>query len=135
MTAHVHLLGIMTTKAYRGRYTIIAQMLNIINNSGTEGANKTTIMYKAFLSYAQLKEYLSQEGPLTRLGLTESHYFIRMNIFYFCFVTSIHMFIKNKMVLNQIFGLMLYYFYTIEDPEQSVYAFLHLQCRQPVKTS
>lgn len=34
-------------------------MLNTINNSGTEGANKTTIMYKAFLSYGQLKEYLS----------------------------------------------------------------------------
>jgi predicted transcriptional regulator len=34
-------------------------MLSTINDSGTEGANKTTIMYKSFLSYAQLKEYLS----------------------------------------------------------------------------
>jgi predicted transcriptional regulator len=34
-------------------------MLSTINDSGTEGTNKTTIMYSAFLSYAQLKEYLS----------------------------------------------------------------------------
>jgi predicted transcriptional regulator len=34
-------------------------MLSIINDSGGEGVNKTSIMYKAFLSYAQLKEYLS----------------------------------------------------------------------------
>lgn len=34
-------------------------MLSIINDASTEGANKTSIMYKAFLSYAQLKEYLS----------------------------------------------------------------------------
>jgi predicted transcriptional regulator len=49
----------MTTKAYRGRYLIIANMLSTINDAGAEGANKTSIMYKSFLSYAQLKEYLS----------------------------------------------------------------------------
>jgi predicted transcriptional regulator len=38
---------------------IIAHMLNTIKDSGREGANKTSIMYKAYLSYAQLKEYLS----------------------------------------------------------------------------
>ena len=38
---------------------IIAQMLNTINDGGTGGANKTAIMYKSYLSYAQLKEYLS----------------------------------------------------------------------------
>jgi predicted transcriptional regulator len=38
---------------------IIAHMLSTINDSSTEGANKTSIMYKSFLSYAQLKEYLS----------------------------------------------------------------------------
>jgi predicted transcriptional regulator len=38
---------------------IIAHMLSTINDSGSDGANKTSIMYKAFLSYAQLKEYLS----------------------------------------------------------------------------
>jgi predicted transcriptional regulator len=48
----------VTTKAYRGRYLIIAEMLSTINDTGNEGANKTSIMYKSYLSYAQLKEYL-----------------------------------------------------------------------------
>jgi predicted transcriptional regulator len=34
-------------------------MLNTINESGSDGANKTTIMYKSYLSYAQLIDYLS----------------------------------------------------------------------------
>ena len=34
-------------------------MLNIVNESNSKGTTKTSIMYKAFLSYAQLKEYLS----------------------------------------------------------------------------
>jgi predicted transcriptional regulator len=34
-------------------------MLSTINDSRSDGANKTSIMYKSFLSYAQLKEYLS----------------------------------------------------------------------------
>lgn len=34
-------------------------MLSTINESGSDGVNKTSIMYKSFLSYAQLKEYLS----------------------------------------------------------------------------
>jgi predicted transcriptional regulator len=34
-------------------------MLNIISESDTKGATRTSIMYKAFLSHAQLKEYLS----------------------------------------------------------------------------
>jgi predicted transcriptional regulator len=38
---------------------IIAHMLSTINDGGSDGTTKTTIMYKAFLSYAQLKEYLS----------------------------------------------------------------------------
>jgi predicted transcriptional regulator len=38
---------------------IIARMLSTINDSGSDGANKTSIMYKSFLSYAQLREYLS----------------------------------------------------------------------------
>ena len=53
------LLKRMTTKEYRGRYAIIARMLGTINESGMEGISKTSIMYKSFLSYAQLKEYLS----------------------------------------------------------------------------
>lgn len=38
---------------------IIAQMLSTINESDAKGATKTSIMYKSFLSYEQLKEYLS----------------------------------------------------------------------------
>jgi predicted transcriptional regulator len=34
-------------------------MLNAINDSGTKGASRTMIMYNCFLSYAQLREYLS----------------------------------------------------------------------------
>jgi predicted transcriptional regulator len=34
-------------------------MLSTINDTGSDGANKTSIMYKSFLSYAQLKEYHS----------------------------------------------------------------------------
>ena len=48
----------MTKHYYRERHEIIAGMLRTISNSGTEGASKTPIMYKSFLSYAQLKEYL-----------------------------------------------------------------------------
>ncbi|HEV2875748.1 MAG TPA: winged helix-turn-helix domain-containing protein, partial [Nitrososphaeraceae archaeon] len=38
---------------------IIENMLSIINDCDSEGATKTSIMYKSFLSYTQLKEYLS----------------------------------------------------------------------------
>jgi predicted transcriptional regulator len=34
-------------------------MLGIIYESDAKGAARTSIMYKSFLSYAQLKEYLS----------------------------------------------------------------------------
>jgi predicted transcriptional regulator len=34
-------------------------MLNTINHTGVQGASRTTIMYRTFLSHAQLKEYLS----------------------------------------------------------------------------
>ncbi|MDQ3840630.1 MAG: winged helix-turn-helix domain-containing protein [Thermoproteota archaeon] len=49
----------VTTKEYRGRQEIITMMLKTIIDSQDEGATKTSIMYKSFLSYAQLKEYLS----------------------------------------------------------------------------
>jgi predicted transcriptional regulator len=49
----------VATKAYRGRQQIIAKMLSIINASDAKDATRTSIMYKSFLSYAQLKEYLS----------------------------------------------------------------------------
>jgi predicted transcriptional regulator len=47
------------TKEYRGRHEIIEQMLRIVSNNGSEGVSRTLIMYKSFLSHAQLKEYLS----------------------------------------------------------------------------
>ena len=40
---------------YRSRTEIVAMILEAANG----GAIKTRIMYKAFLSYAQLREYLS----------------------------------------------------------------------------
>jgi predicted transcriptional regulator len=40
---------------YRSRTDIVAQILEAAN----DGATKTKIMYKAYLSYAQLKEYLT----------------------------------------------------------------------------
>lgn len=41
---------------YRSRTDIVVQILDAANGNG---ANKTKIMYKAYLSYGQLKEYLS----------------------------------------------------------------------------
>ena len=40
---------------YRSRTEIVSNILDAANG----GATKTKIMYKAFLSYGQLKEYLS----------------------------------------------------------------------------
>jgi predicted transcriptional regulator len=40
---------------YRSRTDIVGLMLEAANG----GSTKTKIMYKAFLSYAQLKEYLT----------------------------------------------------------------------------
>jgi predicted transcriptional regulator len=49
---------------YRSRTDIASQILDAADS----GASKTKIMYKAFLSYAQLKEYLS---ALMENGLLE----------------------------------------------------------------
>ena len=38
---------------------IIENILSTINDSDSEGITKTSIVYKSFLSYAQLKEYFS----------------------------------------------------------------------------
>jgi predicted transcriptional regulator len=49
---------------YRSRTEIASRLLE----SARDGATKTKIMYKAFVSYAQLKEYLSvlvQNGLLS----------------------------------------------------------------------
>ena len=42
---------------YRSRTEIISRILEIAN--GDDGAAKTAIIYKAFLSYRQFKEYLT----------------------------------------------------------------------------
>ena len=42
---------------YRDRTEIIRQILDIAN--GAEGITKVKIMYKAFLSYKQVKEYVA----------------------------------------------------------------------------
>jgi predicted transcriptional regulator len=51
---------------YRNRTEIISNILNAANG----GISKTKIMYKAFLSYAQIKEYLPilLENNLLTLG-------------------------------------------------------------------
>ena len=61
----------MTKQYYRERHEIIAGMLRTISNSGTEGVSKTPIMYKSFLSYAQLKGYLLF---LVEKGLVEEYH-------------------------------------------------------------
>jgi predicted transcriptional regulator len=52
---------------YRSRTEIIQDILNIATSDGN-GAGKTKIMYGAFLSYNQIKEYLT---ILTDNGLLE----------------------------------------------------------------
>lgn len=65
---------------YRSRTDITAQILEIAapttgNNNGG-GTTKTKIMYKAYLSYTQLKEYLSvlMENGLIEYVSTEHKY-------------------------------------------------------------
>jgi predicted transcriptional regulator len=70
---------------YRSRTEIVSQMLIAANG----GATKTKIMYKAYLSYAQLKEYLSvlienglleyTEGMQTYRTTAKGNQFIKMS--------------------------------------------------------
>ena len=57
---------------YRSRTDIVALILEAANG----GATKTKIMYKAFLSYAQLKEYLAVliENGLIEYEDVRQHY-------------------------------------------------------------
>lgn len=48
-----------TSKEYRGRHEILTQILQTVSDFGSEGVPPTLIMYRSFLSYFQLKEYLS----------------------------------------------------------------------------
>ena len=43
----------------RNRIEIITQILEVVNEGSDDGVTKTKIMYKAFLNYAQLKEYMT----------------------------------------------------------------------------
>jgi predicted transcriptional regulator len=61
-------------KNYRTRTEIAAQILQAAN--GHNEITKTKIMYKAFLTYAQLQEYLAiliQNGLLEYLDRTKSY--------------------------------------------------------------
>ena len=61
-------------KNYRTRTEIAAQILQAAN--GHDEITKTKIMYKAFLTYAQLQEYLAiliQNGLLEYLDRTKSY--------------------------------------------------------------
>jgi predicted transcriptional regulator len=62
---------------YRDRSDIIASILRIAANAPTNGfATNSKIMYGAYLSYAQLKEYLSMlvpAGMLERDPITDSY--------------------------------------------------------------
>jgi predicted transcriptional regulator len=70
---------------YRSRTEIVAMILEAANG----GATKTKIMYKAFLSYAQLREYLSvliennllqyMEGSQTYKTTEKGLNFLKMN--------------------------------------------------------
>ncbi len=57
---------------YRSRTEIVAQMLELAN----DGITKTRIMYGAFLSYPQLKEYLAMlvENNLLDYDNETQHY-------------------------------------------------------------
>ena len=54
--SHKYLVCYKIVMKYRSRTDIVGLILEAANGGG---ATKTRIMYKAFLSYAQLKEYLT----------------------------------------------------------------------------
>src|ERR671938_806062 len=54
--SHKYLICYNIVMKYRSRTDIVGLILEAANGGG---ATKTKIMYKAFLSYAQLKEYLT----------------------------------------------------------------------------
>src|ERR1043166_7802877 len=54
--SHKYLIYYKIVMKYRSRTDIVGLILEAANGGG---ATKTKIMYKAFLSYAQLKEYLT----------------------------------------------------------------------------
>jgi predicted transcriptional regulator len=63
-------------KPHRSRTEIVIRILEIVSGNGSDGSTKYKIMYNAFLSYAQLKEYLTvlTDNDLLRYDL-DSHTF------------------------------------------------------------
>jgi predicted transcriptional regulator len=61
---------------HRSRTEIVIRILEIVNGTGSDGFTRYKIMYNGFLSYAQLKEYLTvlTENGLLRYDL-DSHTF------------------------------------------------------------
>jgi predicted transcriptional regulator len=71
---------------YRSRTEIASRILE----SATSGTTKTKIMYKAFLSYAQLKEYLAvlEENGLLSYDKGEQLYKTTQKGLHFLTITS-----------------------------------------------
>ena len=68
--------GKNNTVIYRSRTDIIAQILEAATTNKDDGVTKTRIMYGAYLSYTQLKEYISlliQSGLLEYYNHNESY--------------------------------------------------------------
>lgn len=63
-------------RPHRSRTEIVIRILEIVSGSGSDGFTKYKIMYNAFLSYAQLKEYLTvlTDNDMLRYDL-DSHTF------------------------------------------------------------
>jgi predicted transcriptional regulator len=61
---------------HRSRTEIVIRILEVVSGSGSDGFTKYKIMYNAFLSYAQLKGYLTvlTDNDLLRYDL-DSHTF------------------------------------------------------------
>jgi predicted transcriptional regulator len=62
--------NVITVMKYRSKTDIIGHILEVVNSHGDNGLTKTKIMYNVFLSFAQLKEYLS---VLLEKGLIEEY--------------------------------------------------------------
>ena len=71
--------NVITVMKYRSKTDIIGHILEVVNSHGDNGLTKTKIMYNVFLSFAQLKEYLS---VLLEKGLIEEYQKQRSSYYY-----------------------------------------------------
>lgn len=62
--------NVIIVMKYRSKTDIIGHILEVVNSHSDNGLTKTKIMYNVFLSFAQLKEYLS---VLLEKGLIEEY--------------------------------------------------------------